>query len=434
MSFIYIDRRLAGKGKSSSNRQRLIKRIKGFIKTSLPQNIGAGGVSGSKSPGSSSPVKVAGSALEEPWFAYANDGDIDLLLIGNPEFDRGDIVDVDQNGEGQGGNGAGDGENGQDDFVVNVARDEFLNIYFEDCELPNLENERYTDKLENESVPAGFSTNGTPAQLSIIRTYKQSLARRRALGGPYSDEIAELRLELQQLQDSDSNPDRISEIEDRIEVLLSKIAAITGFDDMDLRYRKKGIVPLKTTDAVLFMLMDISGSMSEEKKRIARRWFALLYAFIKRKHPDIELIPIAHTTEAYEMSEDDFFSTTMNGGTAASSALVKVNEIIKKRFDPNKTNIYICHASDGDNWDNDNQIVYDEMLGAGHLANKIKFFSYIEVGKVNNSWHPRSNTTNLWDVYADVKDELPAGKMSLAVIEQADDCYQIFKRVFKKER
>jgi uncharacterized sporulation protein YeaH/YhbH (DUF444 family) len=441
MTFIFIDRRKAGRGKSSPNRQKLIRRVKSFIKVAQPQNIGTGGISGNGGVGSS-PVRVANSALEEPWFAYANDGENTSIIIGNTEYDRGDEIDIPEDEDGSPGGGPGD--KGEDDFVVNVARDEFLDLFFEDCELPNLTNEKYTDKLDNKFQHAGFSTSGNPSQLSIIRTYKQALARRKALSAPHKKEVADLELELEALQKQFPTPTisaRVIEIVERLEVLRKKLIIIEGFDRSDLRYRNKEAKPLHTVEAVLIMLMDISGSMDENKKTIARRWFALLYAFIKRRYSSCELVFIAHTDEVFEMSENDFFSTRINGGTTVSPALKMINQIIKERYDPNQTNIYVSHASDGDNWGNDNQVVIEEMAGDGRLTNKIQMFNYVEVGKPN-SWmvglfgqRASSSNSGLWEAYdtARVRNPNP-NKISLAILETADDCFPVFKKVFKKEK
>lgn len=450
MPFIYIDRRKAGKGKSTHNRQKLIKRIRGFVKTSTPTTIGGSGVSTS-STAANNPVKVAGSALEEPWFAYGAGGDSTTVLIGNPHFDRGDEIPMsDEDEDGAGGAGGGSGE---DDFVVNVASDEFLDMFFEDCELPNLQNEKLTEKLDNKSQHAGYSTTGTPAQLSIIRTYKQSLGRRWALMAPYKEEMEALEAEMAEIYDKIAaipfenrhhmeclqySP-RLDEIEARLVELRSKVKMLDGFDKVDLRFRKKEQKPLHTVDAVLVMIMDISGSMDQEKKTIARRWFALLYAFIKRRYGSAELLFIAHTEEAFEMSEGDFFSTRINGGTAVSPALKLANKIIKERFDPTQTNIYVSHASDGDNWAIDNDAVVNEMTGEGHLIDKLQYFSYVEVGNVYRGYTytsgvgVSSNSTNLWETYAKVQNNAGTDHMSLAVIEKPEDCYQVFKNVFRKK-
>jgi uncharacterized sporulation protein YeaH/YhbH (DUF444 family) len=440
MSFIFIDRRRASKGKSSSNRQRLIKRIKSYIKSSSPRNIGSGGVTGAGG-NNSSPVTVASSALEEPWFAYASDGERTLVSIGNPGYDRGYTLPSEDDEESQ--SGGGSGGSGEDDFVVNVARDEFLDLFFEDCELPNLEHERYTEKLQNKQQHAGFSTSGSPAQLSIIRSYKASLARRRAMSAPHLEEIRQLEAEeaaLLQSADSAVKTARLAEITARLEELRRHLKTLSGFDNTDLRYRKKEAQPLKTVDAVLIMVMDVSGSMTQEKKITARRWFALLYAFIKRRYANCELVFIAHTDEAFEMNEGDFFSTRIMGGTQVSPAIKLINQIIKERYDPSQTNIYVSHASDGDNWRDDNEDVISEMTGPGGLLSAVQFFSYVEVGKpLGGKWYSvvkgistvASNST-LWDAYEDVQDRGADGKVSLSLIEGADDCYGVFQKVFKK--
>jgi uncharacterized sporulation protein YeaH/YhbH (DUF444 family) len=239
--------------------------------------------------------------------------------------------------------------------------------------------------------------------------------------------------------DNELNAKELRKIEilERLAVLRRKVGAISGFDNIDLRYRKKEAKPLKTVEAVLIMVMDISGSMDENKKTIARRWFALLYAFIKRRYASTELVFIAHHDEAFEMSESDFFSTRINGGTSVSPALHMVNTIIKERYDPTQTNIYVSHASDGDNWDSDNAKVIDEMSGEGHLFNKINLFSYVEVGKRSATWHPTGSgqgDTNLWTTYSEVRDKMALKKLTLAIIETADDCYSVFKKVFKKSK
>lgn len=437
MPFIFIDRRTVGRGKSSPNRQKLVRRVKSFIKTSLPQNIGQGGVTGASAQ-ATSPVKITAGALEEPFFCYAKDGERTVILIGNDEYDRDDVIEIPEEDSSA---TAGPGDHGEDDFVVNVARDEFLKAYFEDCELPNLTNERYTERLDNKFARAGFSTSGTPSQRSVIRTYKQMIGRRRALTMPYIEELVileeELDAYLKTVPNELNTADRAAQIlllETRIQELKTRIAAIGGFDDIDVRYHKREAHPLKTVDAVLFMVMDVSGSMTEEKKKIARRWFALLYAFIQRKHSSTELVFIAHHDEAMEMSETDFFTTRINGGTTVSPAISMIKKIICARYDPNQTNIYISHASDGDNWGDDSDAVVQEMH---QLMPMIRFFSYVEVGKpMRYSWMGAGQSdskedTELWKTYDSIRTK-QLKKMSLAIIEEADDCYIVFKKVFKK--
>lgn len=437
MPFIYVDRRKAGKGKSAPNRARLLKRIRQFIKNSSPQSLGKGGVANVYASGkaNNNPVKIAGNALEEPWFAYDKGGDTLIVLPGNPTYDRGDHIPMP--GEEQCG-GGGPGEGGEDDFVVNVASNEFLDLFFEDCELPNLDDEKAREKTEKQMVHAGFSRQGVPAQLSVIRTYKQAITRRMALGGDLREERRKIEERLQEINDflAAQKPedmaiqgfaDELDELEARLQIINTRLGAISAFDDVDLRFRKKEPQPLKQVDAVLVMVMDVSGSMGQTEKTIARRWFALLYAFIKRRYQNTDLVFIAHTDEAFEMSEGDFFSTRINGGTMVSPALKKVNDIIKERYDAAHTNIYVSHASDGDNWESDGEVAAEMQ----RLMPNTQYFNYVEVGGAGNAWKGSGNT-NLWDAYEAVHGNF-AEKMSLAMIPAADDCYSVFKKMFKKK-
>ena len=457
MPFIYIDRRKAGRGKSAPNRQKLMKRIRTFIKQSKPTTIGKGSVASSNNS-YTNPVAVAGNALEEPRFAYSKGGKNTMVVNGNPKYQRGDEIDMD--GEGRGRGGAGQGDGGEDDFIVNVASDEFLELFFEDCELPNLTNEKITERLDNKKSHAGFSTQGNPSQLSVIRSYKQMMGRRRALSSPYRKEKEELEalqavlkaeydaivatLTPEQLKDEDNPDPRLFELDMKLDGIAQalyglnrKIQALEGFDKVDLRYRKKEHKPLHTVQAVLIMVMDISGSMDQEKKTIARRWFALLYAFIKRRYTSCDLIFIAHTDDVFEMSENDFFSTRMNGGTMVSPALEEINKIIVSRYDPTETNIYISHASDGDNWDSDTPATIEAMK---KVMPKIQHFSYVEVGVPWMAAYSGKSSTGrsdsdsvLWNAYAEVAESEARHRLSMSVIEQPEECYNAFKGIFRKK-
>jgi hypothetical protein len=444
MPFIYVDRRKAGRGKSTPNRQKLMKRIRSFIKQSSPTTIGSSTVAGSNTPSYSNPVRVAGNALEEPRFAYAKGGVNTMVVNGNPKYNRGDEIDMAGEEQGRGKGQGGPGDSGEDDFIVNIAGDEFLDLFFEDCELPNLTNEKVTEKLDNKRSHAGFSTQGNPAQLSIIRTYKQSLGRRKALTGPYRQEKEEVETRMKLILECVAdNPkpetekllhEEFDKLEARLIELNRKIGHIAAFDKVDLRYRKHEHKPLMTVQAVLFMVMDISGSMDQEKKTIARRWFALLYAFIKRRYSTCDLVFVAHTEEALEMSENDFFSTRINGGTMVSPALKMVCDIINDRYDPTQTNIYVSHASDGDNWDSDTDATVEQM---DHVMAKVQHFSYVEVGV---PWGygmygaPASATSDtvLWNAYEQVQDSVSIDRISMSQIQTPDKCYEVFKKIFRK--
>lgn len=433
-TYIFVDRRKTGRGKSLPNRQRLLRRIKDAIRQSKPQDIDAGGVKNmGNGSGPANPVAVTRDCLHEPTFHYdGNSGEYDVVLIGNDQWERGDDFPIDSGGGGGRGSGAGSGggEDSEDDFVVNVSREEFFNVFFEDCELPDLQETNAKELPETMPKHAGFQKEGNPAQLSVIRSYKNALPRRRALSADARAELEELEAEYQslalQLADdtvpSDAVHARMSEIELRIDELRKKIASVPFFEKLDLRYTKKEKVLVKSADAVFAMIMDISGSMDEDKKRIARKFFSLQYAFIKKKYPNTDLIFVAHTEKAYEMSEEEFFSTRVSGGTMVSPAYTMMHDIIKSRYDANQTNIYLSQASDGDNWDSDNASIIPELEESG-LLSKVRHMCYAHVG-------PEGWSNGLWTTLQSIANT--SNKLSMVKIYDDSDVFDAFRSIYAK--
>lgn len=441
-NFMFIDRRKTGRGKSSNNRQKLLKRIRDSIRNAKPEDIDAGGVhKAGSSHGANSqtnPVKVARQALNEPTFHYdPNSGAHDLVLIGNDIWLKGDKFPM-SNGSGKGrgkGRGNGPGENGEDDFIINISRSEFYDVFFEDCELPDLKETHEKDLPEHVMKRAGFQKVGNPGQLAVVRSFKHSLARRLALTKDSRDELAELEEELAQLMADDCEYPggtdawavRMQEVTTRISELKRKVDSIGLYEEVDLRYRKSEKVQVKASDAVLAMLMDISGSMDEEKKRMARKFFTLQYAFIAKKYPQTDLIFIAHTDEAEEMTEEEFFTTRKSGGTIVSPAWALLHTIIKERYDASQTNIYVSYAGDGDNWDSDNADVTKEIVESG-LLSKIRHAVYVQVGESFSAGYGGGIT--LWSVMRDIASSYK--KLAMIKIGDESAVFDAFKSIYKK--
>jgi uncharacterized sporulation protein YeaH/YhbH (DUF444 family) len=273
---------------------------------------------------------------------------------------------------------------------VNISRSEFYDAFFEDCQLPDLE--QTSEKVLPEAVwkPAGFQREGNPGQMSIIRSYRNSLGRRKALNAEAYRKIEELQAELDQYNAGTHKQCQylsleeigsiIYDLAEQIAALRAKIAGTPFFEKIDLRFRKSEKVQVKSSEAVLVMAMDVSASMDEDKKRIARKYFVLQYAFIKRTYPDTDLIFIYHTDEAYEVSEGEFFSSRVNGGTVISSAMELANKILAERYDASQTNLYFSYAGDGDNWSSDNDRVA-QILTEGGLLGRLRHAVYIQVGQ-----------------------------------------------------
>ena len=439
-SYIFVDRRKTGRGKSLPNRQRLLRRIKDAIRSAKPQDIDAGGVknmggsAGAKQ--NANPVKVTRHSLHEPTFHYVNDtATTEIVLIGNDEWERGDDFPLsgdDEEGQGVGG----PGEDGEDDFIVSVSRDEFLDVFFEDCELPDLQDTHERTLPEYQPKHAGFQKNGNPSQLSVKRSYKNAFARKKILTSDARNELEELEVEYQELitrlgdvanpfSDTIDVHERLSEIEERMTELRQKIAGVPFFEDLDLRYTKKEKVLVKAADAVFCMIMDISGSMDEDKKRMARKFFSLQYAFIKRKYPQTDLIFIANTEKPEEMTEEEFFTTRKSGGTIVSPAYEMAHNIIRARYDATQTNIYLSQASDGDNWDTDNTEIIPQLEESGLLA-KLRHMSYAQVGQ---SFAAGYSSVTLWTVLESIANTTK--KLSMVKIDDDSEVFDAFHKIYK---
>jgi len=445
-TFIFIDRRKTGRGKSLPNRQKLLKRIKNSIKNSNPDDIDAGGVKGGNAaPGKqhSNPVKVAQAALSEPTFRYArSSGNTDVVLPGNDRWLKGDEFPMD-GGEDGAGAGSGPGEDGEDDFVINISRNEFYDVFFEDCELPDLEQTAQKEVPEAIMKPAGFQKDGNPGQLSVIRSYRNSIGRRRALTFDDREELEVLQARLDDLMVSDLLRDsmvhedwvaEVTKINDRIKEIRARIAALPLFEKVDHRYRKTERVQVKSAEAVLMMAMDVSGSMDEDRKRLGRKFFSMQYVFITRKYPNTDLVFIWHTDHAEECDEETFFTTRMNGGTIISPAMKLAHQIVKERYDISSTNIYFSYAGDGDNYPADNREIIAELEDRGFLG-KLRHAVYVQVGTETPSsgWSMVPNgQSQTWTTMSSIA--RTSKKMHVVKVESEDKVFEAFKKVYGKKK
>ena len=347
-------------------------------------------------------VTVSRKNLNQPGFGYVNQGSWDFVRPGNDRFIPGDVVEHERSGRGGGASNEGEGE---DDFLVNLDRDEFMNIFFEDLELPDLVRKELAVVLEQTRQNAGFQPTGPSCKLNLVRSYKNSLARRIALSSSLRGE----------LENPETTEERKKEIEE-------EIAKLPMFEEVDLRYRAVKTVPIPATHATMIALMDNSGSMGQEEKTKARKFFWLLFMFLRRMYDHIDIIFISHTTQAREMPEDEFFDTRESGGTLVSSGLELISSIIKERL-KGKTNIYVAQASDGDNYELDNgtcfEIMEDEILP------EVQYFAYIQIdNKINQDM-------GLWDTYSGLA--ASHKNLQLAMVHFESDIFPVFHELFKKK-
>jgi len=414
-----VDRRFDSKNKSAVNRQRFFRRFKQQIRRAVADAIDGRSI---RDVDNGESVSIPAKDLGEPQFGLGRGGEWETVFAGNDQFSAGDQVDRPMGGGAGSGKGKASNEGeSEDDFVFQLSREEFLDVFFDDLALPNLVKTQLAAIPEYRSHRAGFSSDGTPANINIVRSLRGALGRRLAIGSPYSARLREAQDELDALllRKSEDAPEVLA-LREEIARLRAKIEGIPFIDKVDLRYNNRVRVPKPSTAAVMFCIMDVSGSMDEEKKATAKRFFMLLYLFLTRNYEKIEVVFIRHHTVAKEVDEDDFFHSRESGGTVVSSALELTREIIQQRFAGGQWNIYCAQASDGDNWENDSPRCR-ELLAESVLP-FVQHFAYIEITP--------GEPQNLWREYEKLQGSF--SNFAMQRIEGLGDIYPVFRELFKK--
>ncbi|HWK84962.1 MAG TPA: YeaH/YhbH family protein [Caldimonas sp.] len=418
-----IDRRLAGKNKSIGNRERFLRRYQGQVRDAVRRAVDKRGI---RDIEQGEDIHLPKRDISEPLFRHGTGGAREMVHPGNREYVRGDHIERPQGGSGQGsGQGqAGDSGEGEDDFVFHLTKEEFMQIFFDDLALPRLTRTQLAETPEMKSLRAGYSNTGTPSNLSVIRSMRGAISRRVAIGAGSRSELVALQERLAELPETGLAPAEAlarKEIEAQIAALRARLARIPYLDPIDLRFRNRIRQPVPMAKAVMFCLMDVSGSMDEARKDLSKRFFILLYLFLTRHYEKIELVFIRHHTQAQEVDEENFFRARETGGTVVSSALVLMDEIIRERYSPEEWNIYGAQASDGDNWHHDSgrcrELLTDSVLP------KCRYFAYVQVAEEEQ---------NLWEEYARMQDTQP--HFAMRKVTEAAQIYPVFRDLFKSER
>jgi len=419
-----IDRRLAGKNKSIGNRERFVRRYKEQIREAVKRAVDGRSI---RDLERGEEVRIPKKDLTEPVFHHGQGGVRDVVHTGNRDYVRGDRIERPKGGQGgKGGKGqASDTGEGEDDFSFVLSKEEFMQVFFEDLALPHLVRTQLAEMPEWRSQRAGFSSDGTPNNLHVVRSLRGAIGRRIALGSNSRRELQELEEQLVVLEHSARHGDiaaerEIPELLRRIEALRARVARIPFLDPLDLRYRSRIRVPVPTAKAVMFCLMDVSGSMDEARKDLSKRFFILLYLFLTRHYEKIDIVFIRHHTQAQEVDEENFFHARETGGTVVSSALVLMEEIIRARYHPAEWNIYGAQASDGDNWHHDSGRCRELM--AEQLLPLCRYFAYVQVAEEEQ---------NLWEEYSHLVETHPHFAMRKAT--EPSQIYPVFRDLFKKE-
>jgi uncharacterized sporulation protein YeaH/YhbH (DUF444 family) len=415
-----IDRRFQSKNKAAVNRERFLRRYKGQIKQAVERAIKGRSIidiaNGEK-------VSIPARDVNEPTFGQAHGGVWESVNPGNTDYLKGDRISRPKGGSGSGKGRAGNSdETTEDDFIFELSREEFMNYFFEDLELPNLVKTQLASTTEFKSQRAGYTVSGTPTNIHVLRSLRGALGRRIAVGGRPARHLRQLEDELSQLLLIVPEEDpAVIRLKKEIEHLKVRLAAIPFIDPFDLRYSNRIKVPKPSTKAVMFCIMDVSGSMDEQKKDTAKRFFILLYLFLTRAYDEIEVVFIRHHTAATEVDEHEFFHSRESGGTVVSSALHLLGDILRERYPSGDWNAYVAQASDGDNWDKDS-VTCRELLSSVIMP-LVQYYAYVEItdGEPQNLWHEYALIAGLHPHFAMQKIESPA------------DIYPVFRELFKKQ-
>ena len=417
----FIDRRLNGKNKSAVNRQRFLRRYKSQIKQSIAEAINKRSVTDVDSGES---VSIPNADINEPMFHQGRGGLRHRVHPGNDHFVQNDRIERPQGGGG-GGSGQGDASQdgeGEEEFSFQISKDEYLDLLFEDLALPNLKKNQHKQLTEFKTHRSGYTSNGVPANISVVRSLQNSLARRTAMTAGKKRELRELESTLSEVEISE--PAQLLEEErlrKEIAELRAKIAKTPFIDTFDLRYRNYERRAEPSSQAVMFCLMDVSGSMDQATKDMAKRFYILLYLFLSRTYKNVDVVYIRHHTQAKEVDEQEFFYSQETGGTIVSSALKLMDEVIQERYDPAQWNIYAAQASDGDNWADDSPLCH--QLLAQKILPMVRYYSYIEITR-------RAHQT-LWREYEVLQQKF--GNFAMQHIREQEDIYPVFRELFHKQ-
>jgi uncharacterized sporulation protein YeaH/YhbH (DUF444 family) len=425
-----IDRRPNPKGKSLANRQRFIERAKHEVKDAIADALKRRKLGESEG---GEKVSIPTRGITEPVLRPSSrGGKREYVVPGNKKFVSGDRIERPQSGGGGGGRGqASADDNGeQDAFEFMLSKEEFLDLLFEDLELPNLVKTKLKTSEATQLTRAGYSMDGTPANFSIRRTMRNSLARRISLNRPSPGDIEAMERQLKAAEEAD-DAEGAEQLRQDLEAARQRAKRFAYIDPVDVRYNRFERVPKPNTQAVMFCLMDVSGSMTEAMKDLAKRFFLLLHVFLTRRYKTVDLVFIRHTSNAQEVDEDTFFHSRETGGTIVSTALEEMLRVVHARYNPDNWNIYAAQASDGDNYSEDSDRC-SQLLG-GELLPLSQYFAYIEVGAEATLRHGfPSPPTDLWRTYAAIAPQ----HLNFAMRKVADpsQIYAVFHDLFAKDR
>jgi uncharacterized sporulation protein YeaH/YhbH (DUF444 family) len=419
---VIVDRR-PDKGKSTANRQRVLKRLDGALKAQVDKLVSRHKL---QDTDKAVEVTIDRKNVSEPSFALdPAAGAAGRIIPGNDQYRVGDKIprNPSQGQGGGGGQGAGEGSSDEEDtFRFVLSREEYLSLLFDELELPALVRKDLLEIDETRFRRGGVIRYGNPGSVCVARTFKASIGRRVAAEAQYQEALEEAEAALVVARGSGiQSLVNVAELE--LQEIRRRGADIPFLDPVDLRHRNLVEVQVPSTAAVMFCLMDVSSSMDEKRKDLAKRFFTLLYLFLTRKYKKVDLVFIRHTDQAQEVDEDTFFNGTQAGSTKVLSALSKMSEIVEARYPASRYNIFGAQASDGDSFGGDSTESSAYLLS--QLLPCARYFVYAEVGE-----RPAHGSTSLWAAYRSIDSD----HFNMATVSARNEVYPALAKLFNKEQ
>ena len=427
-----IDRRLNPKGKSLGNRQRFLRRARTEIREAIQKSLKDRKVNDQLG---SEKITIPTKSTREPRFRLSGTGGShERVLPGNKEFVVNDQIRKPQGGSGGRGKQAAQSGEGEDDFQFTLTEDEFLDVFFEDLELPNLIKTSVKDMKTTTPRRSGITTAGTPHNINLIRTMRNSFGRRLALKRPSTKEMQEIKARIFELE---AKADKTTEDQAELQRLHEALAQfetrrrwVPYIDPLDVRYNSFEAMPVATAQAVMFCLMDVSGSMGEREKDLAKRFFLLLHLFLKRRYERVDIVFIRHTHDAQEVDEETFFYSPQSGGTIVSTALEKMLEVMASRYSAAEWNIYAAQASDGYTQSGDAE--FCTKLLDQQIMPYCQYYAYIEIldEREMEVFASEETGAELWRSYTQVRKLW--SNFAMKRISEPSHIFPVFRELFSK--
>jgi len=374
-----------GRDRSAEDRRRHRRLVEKAIKKNLHEIVAEESIIGQSK---NKKIKIPIRGLKEYQFIYGkNQGGVGT---GTGKEKRGDVIAREVITSGQQGRGGAGSEEGEEIYETEITIEDLVNYIFEDLNLPHLDRKKFSQTdTEVDYKRLGYRPKGIPPRLAKKRSVMEKLKRRQGRRRVDSDFREEERF---------------------------------PFREEDLRYHYVREERRPQANAVVFCIMDTSGSMDLTKKYLARSFYFLLYQYLRLKYTQVEVVFIAHTTTAREVKEDEFFHRVESGGTFISSGYRKALEIMEERFNPAVWNIYAFHTSDGDNWEEDNR---HAVVAAGELCRACNLFGYGEIDP--DGFHTISPISKLF------QESLRQDNFTMVKITEKDDVFPALKKLLTLE-